>query len=90
MIYPITINSAPTHEIDHEDEKRLLTTFFGRYNVDPGYFLSNQPYGNKVVRDELSYKKRQLKNKWTDLFQQSHPPYTIAFPALIRTRRWID
>lgn len=90
MIYPISIRSAPTNEIDHEDEKRLLTTFFGRYRVDPDYILSNQPYKNKVVKDELFYNKRQLKSKWAELFQQSHPPYTIAFPALIRTRRWVD
>jgi hypothetical protein len=31
-----------------------------------------------------------LKKKWTKFLQGSQSPYTIAFPALIRTRWWIE
>lgn len=31
--------------------------------------------------------KRDLKADWAKLLQRSPPPYTIAFPALLRSRR---
>ena len=88
LLYPTTINGIPT-DLNHEDQKRSFTPFFGRYSLDPDYFFNNQIYKNKMANGFAFHKKRQLKSKWTDFFQPSQTPYTIAFPALIRTRRWI-
>lgn len=86
MLYPMTVNGFRA-DLSHEDEKRSFVPFIGRYSFHPEYFLDNQAYKHKIGKDVPFYKKRQLKSKWTDFFQLSQTPYTIAFPALIRTRR---
>jgi len=69
------------------DQKRYLPASFGRFGTDPSYLVTNHPYyDDNVGRDVMFFKKRQLKKKWAKLFQRSQSPYTIAFPALIRTR----
>lgn len=90
MIYLNMINVALTTSTDmeHQEQKRFPPAFFGRYGFDPTYLLTNRPYydGN-LDRDMALFHKRQIKKKWAALFQRSQSPYTIAFPALIRTRR---
>jgi len=71
-----------------DEHKRSLPAYFERYAVDPSYLLTNRPYyDDSFDGNTLFFKKRQIKKKWAQLFERSHSPYTIAFPALIRTRR---
>ena len=60
---------------------------------DPNHLLTNFAFDDV---DELGTgkfmlynDKRELGKKWAKLFQDSHSPYTIAFPALIRSRRFV-
>ncbi|CAF3538615.1 unnamed protein product [Rotaria sp. Silwood1] len=77
--------------MEQQDQKRSLAGFFGRFNVNPHYLLTNRLYhGNDVDTDLLYDEKRQSNKKWAKMSQGSQSPFTIAFPALIRTRRWIE
>jgi len=77
--------------VEHSDQKRFAAAYSGRYGIDPSYLLTNRPYyDNDADTNALFFKKRQLNKKWAKSFQRSQSPYTIAFPALIRTRRWIE
>ena len=65
------------------DKKRVAAVLSERFGVHPHH-------NDGVNRDFLFHQKRQLKKKWAKLVHDSQSPYTIAFPALIRTRRWTD
>ncbi len=49
----------------------------------------DHPYDD-IDEDEILHNKRQLNKKWAKFYQGAQSPYTIAFPALIRTRRWVE
>ncbi len=51
--------------------------------------LIDHPYDD-IYEEENFHDKRQLNKKWAKFYQGAQSPYTIAFPALIRTRRWIE
>lgn len=51
------------------------------------HIFVDQPLEESTDEDDLQYEKRQVKKKWSKLHQGSQSPYTIAFPALIRSRR---
>ncbi len=83
--------SATSANMEQSVQKRFPGGFFGRFGIDPDHLFANRPYyDDDVDKDAMFFKKRQLKKKWTNFFQRSQSPYTIAFPALIRTRRWIE
>lgn len=51
------------------------------------HFLLDQSFEENSDEDDIQHHKRQVKKKWTKLHQGNPSPYTIAFPALIRSRR---
>lgn len=65
-----------------------------RIDSDPNHLLTNFAFddaddlgnGKFMIYND----KRDLGKKWARLFQESHSPYTIAFPALIRSRRFVQ
>ncbi len=79
--------SGKSTNIEPATQKRFFPAFFGRFGTDPNYLLTNRAYyDDDFGKDVIFHKKRQLKKKWTKFLQGSQSPYTIAFPALIRTR----
>ena len=91
LTYVNVVNTVPLSSTNMEQQqqaKRLTSAFFGKFPVDPTYLLENHPYYyNDNINTDVFFHKRQLSKKWGNLFQRSQSPYTIAFPALIRTRR---
>ncbi len=76
---------------EHSGQKLFAAAYAGRYGIDPNYLLTNHLYDDDDDdKSALFFKKRQLKKKWARPFQKYRSPYTIAFPALIRSRRWIE
>jgi hypothetical protein len=83
--------SVASANMEQSDQKRYFAPSLERFGIDPNYLLSSHSYYNdNASKDAMLYKKRQLKKKWAKLGQGSQSPFTIAFPALIRTRRWIE
>lgn len=81
---------APLADADLQNQKFSAATMIER--LGPNRFLVNRPYDDEenIDEDEMLHAKRQLKKKWAKFYQGPQSPYTIAFPALIRTRRWIE
>ncbi|CAF3167363.1 unnamed protein product [Rotaria socialis] len=93
IVYLCIANTAlaTSTDMEQEDQQKPSTRLFGQFNAEPNYILTDRPYySNDVDTDAIFHTKRQLKKKWAKYIQGSQSPYTIAFPALIRTRRWID
>ncbi len=94
MIYPILVSAVSTTltKIEQSEQKRSPTAFFRLYNIDPkNDLLTNRPYyDDDADTSALFFEKRLLKKKAEKFFHQPQSPYTIAFPALIRGRRWIE
>ncbi|CAF3792318.1 unnamed protein product [Rotaria magnacalcarata] len=62
-----------------------------QYGVGSNHFLADRQYeDDHINEDNIFPEKRQLNKNWTKFYQGLQSPYTIAFPALIRTRRWIE
>jgi hypothetical protein len=62
-----------------------------QFGIGSNHLLPNRPYDDDNTDEEENlHDKRQLKKKWAKFYQGGHSPYTIAFPALIRSRRWIE
>lgn len=94
MISSITVNTESTPSIDTNlrNQKRSPAAFFGLYGINSNYYLAGRRYysGDQVGKAAKVSNIRRLKKKWAKSFGRSQSPYTIAFPALIRTRRWIE
>lgn len=76
------LTGAVNIDADFEPGKRL--------SADPSHLLTNVVFGDNDLGKYMVYNdKRELNKKWVKLFQESHSPYKIAFPALIRSRRFI-
>lgn len=87
-----TINTlpAPSTDADIENNKLVDASMFDRFGVGSDRFLINHQFNDnddQIDEDEVIHEKRQLRKKWAKFFQGGHSPYTIAFPALIRSRR---
>lgn len=90
MIALQAINPArsTSNNRDQQNNRGYSPMLFDRLGVDPPNLLTN-----RVFEDEdpdngmIVHQKRQLRKKWAKLYQDSHSPYKIAFPALIRSRR---
>ncbi len=93
MIYPILLIkiSTTSAETKQSDQKRLSTAFFRLYGINPNHRLTNRRYyDDDVDKGAILHEKRQFKKKSPKASHQHSSPYTIAFPSLIRTRRWIQ
>ena len=91
MIYSnlfITISTEST-ETEQLAQKRFSTSFIKLYGIDPNNLLTNNRhhYNHDIFHGSMFYDKRQLKKKSQKNAPRPASPYTIAFPALIRTRR---
>ncbi len=94
MIYSILFITVSTESTETEQsaQKLFSTGFIRLYGIDPNHLLSNRQYNNHgdVFHGAAFYEKRQLRKKSPKNSPRPASPYTIAFPALIRTRRWIE
>jgi hypothetical protein len=92
--YINTVNALPAPSTDAEIEHNRLSdaSMFQRLGIGSNHFLINRQYNDddNVDEDEIVHQKRELIKKWAKFHQGAQSPYTIAFPALIRTRRWIE
>ncbi|CAF0803451.1 unnamed protein product [Adineta steineri] len=93
MLYVNLFNSifaSPT-DIKQHIQKRSFANLLSQFGIHAGYFSPNYSYNNiKYDKDVAIYNKEDMIKKWSQLFQESQSSYPIAFPALIRTRRWIE
>ncbi|CAF1325710.1 unnamed protein product [Adineta ricciae] len=84
------LNAIPVSSINLESDhnNRLLDAILlERLGLGSTYHLTHPQYENDyLVDDELLHGKRDIEKKWAK-FQAGRAGYTIAFPALIRTRR---
>lgn len=90
-----TINTlpAPLTDADIQDNKLTDPSILERFGVGSNQLLLNRQFiddDEQIDNDDIVHDKRQLKKKWAKFFRDSHSPYTIAFPALIRSRRWAE
>jgi len=91
VIYTANALPAPLTDAEIQNKKFSDVSMLGRFGVGSNHFLINHPYDDdNIDEDEILQEKRQLKKKWAKFYQGAQSPYTIAFPALIRTRRWIE
>ena len=71
--------------------KRNLADLIERYRNDLNQVLANHRYySDDSDQTAVLTDKGQAKKKRMKAYQYPQSPYTIAFPALIRSRRWID
>ena len=84
IVYVHTL-PAIAPDTDLENSKDSDTSIIERFDLHS--FLNHHPFEDSTDEDELIDQKRQVKKKWSKLQQGNPSPYTIAFPALIRTRR---
>lgn len=84
------LNAIPVSSINLESDynNRLLDAILlERLASGSTYHLTHPQYENDyLVDDEILHGKRDVEKKWAK-FQVGRAGYTIAFPALIRTRR---
>jgi hypothetical protein len=87
----VCINTVPALPVDLETQNNQLSDalMLEQLGIGPEYYLTNRQYGDddNINDDGVLIQKRQLKRKWTAFHRGVHSPYTIAFPALIRTRQ---
>jgi hypothetical protein len=94
MLMTVTyLNAVPVSSTDVElQNKKLYDAFMlEQFGIGPNHVMTNARYTNdNFDEDEILHQKRQSKTKWAKFHHGAQSPYTIAFPALIRTRRWIE
>jgi hypothetical protein len=93
FIAVIYINAIPMPSIDLETENNKLSDalMVEKFGAVSHYYLTDPQYdADNINDDETHHQKRQLKRKWAAIQRGPHSPYKIAFPALIRSRRWIE
>lgn len=74
--------------MEEENQNKSPRNSLGRFSVDPNYLWTNRMYYTNNANTDLGYgRKRQSKKKWVKFGSGPQSSYTIAFPALIRTRR---
>jgi hypothetical protein len=93
MTYFNTVNAipAPPTDIDMLNKRLYDASMIERLGFGTNYFVNNGQYDNdNSDQDEILHEKRQLKKKWAKFYRGAPGSFTIAFPALIRSRRWIE
>ncbi|CAF1546985.1 unnamed protein product [Adineta ricciae] len=87
MFYLVNSFSATPINMLKQDQKRSFALFFRRLGIGSDYLLSNPPMnGHYNEENVISSNRAGTQKKRARFFQQSHSPYSIAFPALIRSR----
>ena len=87
MFYLVNSLSATPINMLKQDQKRSFALFFRRLGIGSDYLLSNPPMNDRYNEANVISSNRDVKQKKrARFFQQSHSPYSIAFPALIRSR----
>ena len=84
LLYLNTVESLFLPSVDLAEQKNAKLSdelLFERFA------LGSRPSTDEDELDEFRHAKRQLKRKWNKFHPGAQSPYTIAFPALIRTRR---
>jgi hypothetical protein len=77
--------------VHKQDPHRSATALLGQLSLDPEYlFAQRRLHDDASTEDEdgMAYRRRDLKEEWVKLLQKAQSP-TIAFPALLRSRRGI-
>lgn len=90
MTYLNSIQTLAVSTTDLEDQNKKFADGYllERFAVNPHRLFRDRFYDDENVDDDDSmHQKRQIKKKWIKLHHGAQSPYTIAFPALIRTRR---
>ncbi len=93
VTYLNTVNAKPAPSADRDLQNQKFSDAAMMKHFGSNQFLISHPYDegdDSIDEDEIRYEKRQSNKKWAKFYQGSQSPYTIAFPALIRTRRWIE
>jgi len=93
MTVTYTVNALPAPLTDGEIQNKKFSDvpMLERFGIGPNHVLINRPNDDdNIDEDEILQIKRQLNKKWAKFYQGAQSPYTIAFPALIRSRRWIE
>ncbi|CAF0736035.1 unnamed protein product [Adineta steineri] len=93
ILYASLFNSifVSSTDVEQHIQERSFASLLSRFGIHAGYFPPHYPYNNiKYDKDVAIDKKRDMRKKWSQIFQDSQSSYAIAFPALIRTRRWIE
>ncbi|CAF3224468.1 unnamed protein product [Rotaria socialis] len=86
-----TAMPASSSNIGTQNKELSDAFMLEQYGVDSNNFLTDRQYeDDHINEDDIFPEKRQLNKKWAKFYQGPQSPYTIAFPALIRTRRWIE
>lgn len=82
---------APSTSISAQNQKFSNGVLLEQYGDGSAHSLFNHQYDDDHIDDdEFVPEKKHLKKKWAKYHQGIQSPYTIAFPALIRSRRWIE
>ncbi|UJR38498.1 hypothetical protein I4U23_031165 [Adineta vaga] len=68
------------------DQKRSFALLFGRYGLGSDTILPHRPVNGNENDNMAIPRRNDMKKKWARFFQGSQSPYSIAFPALIRSR----
>ena len=87
------VQTSPISSADLDESNKKLSDAFmlERVDIGPRRFIGDHLYADENIDDdEIFHQKRQLKKKWNTLHSRAQSAYTIAFPALIRTRRSIQ
>lgn len=87
-IFSVALPSSA--DLDESNKKLSDELLFARFGLGG----SRQLFGDRFFEGEddldngeFLQEKRQVKKKWNKFHHGAQSPYTIAFPALIRTRR---
>lgn len=80
--------AAPTSDLEEQNKRFVDEFLLERFGVNPHRLFPDRFYDEETLSDDESmHQKRQIKKKWNKFHHGAQSPYTIAFPALIRTRR---
>ena len=81
--------AVPTSDLEEQNKKLVDGYLLERLGVNPHRLFRDRFYDEETLDDddESMHQKRQIKKKWNKFHHGAQSQYTIAFPALIRTRR---
>ncbi|UJR07676.1 hypothetical protein I4U23_011962 [Adineta vaga] len=89
LIYLNTINGIPLSSLDLASDNNRLSDIISLERAGLGsnhYWINPQYSDDYMMDDEIVHGKRDIEKKWAKFHHGGRSAYTIAFPALIRTR----
>ncbi|CAF0996626.1 unnamed protein product [Adineta steineri] len=95
LTYLNKVNGIPlsSFDLDTQNNRLYNAILSGQIDVGSNHDLINSQYDDgddNINNDEIFHNKRQARRFWARFHHDGQSPYTIAFPALIRTRRYIE